>query len=75
MKNTLENLGVTNISIEVLANNYIYKFDFNNKRYTLAHILNIYGESVDFWELYTPSNTVKEFNTLEQAINFLKENN
>lgn len=71
----LEELGATNIESETLVNNYRYTFEYKDNKFTLAHILNVYGESVDFWELYIKNDgktTIKTFRTQEQAIEFLK---
>lgn len=47
----LIDFGASKIEYNQLVNNYYIDFTYNNKRYSIGHILNIYGEDVDYWEL------------------------
>jgi hypothetical protein len=63
----LIDFGASKIEYHQLVNNYHIKFIYNNKRYVIAHILNVYGESVDYWELDD-----KVFENLDDLLENLK---
>lgn len=69
-KQLLENFGCENIKYENYSSNYCIIFNYNNKRIVAEHTLNVYGESVDMWELY-PEPT-KRFDDLETLLNYIK---
>ena len=66
----LTEFGATDIQYEPLINNYFINFIYNNKKYTIEHILNVYGVSTDFWELCIKP--TKTFNKLEELLEWLK---
>jgi len=63
----LEAFGCKEAKYDFLVNNYCIKFIYNDKKFIAEHILNIYGEAVDFWELED-----KRFDTLEELLNYIK---
>ena len=65
----LEAFGCEEIEYTNLVNNYFISFTYNESRFTIEHILNVYGASVDYWELSTPYQT---FSTLEELLNHIK---
>lgn len=65
----LETFGCKEIEYTNLVNNYFISFTYKEKRFTVEHILNVYGAVVDFWELSTLSKT---FSTLEELLNYIK---
>ena len=68
-KEMLERFGCKDIEYTSLVNNYFISFTYNESRFTIEHILNVYGASVDYWELSTPYQT---FSTLEELLNHIK---
>lgn len=58
-------LGVEKFSYYSLINNYGYTFIYNNIKYDLRHVLNVYGARVDMWDLYP--------NTNEKALESIKK--
>ena len=66
----LEKFGCKNIKYENYSSNYCIIFNYNGKRIVAEHTLNIYGESVDMWELYPEP--VKRFETLETLLDHIK---
>ena len=69
-KELLEKFGCKNIVYENYSSNYCIIFNYNNKRIVIEHILNIYGESVDVWELYPEP--VKRFDDLKTLLDYIK---
>ena len=67
---TLKEFGCANIEYEMLVNNYFVSFDYNNKQYTIKHVLNVYGEECDLWDLCQPP--YKTFGTLQELLNSIK---
>lgn len=66
----LEKFGCKDIQYDTLINNYYIKFIYNDKKYTIEHILNVYGAETNMWELCVrPS---KIFGTLEELLNYIK---
>lgn len=63
----LEKFGCKNIVIDLLVNNYFITFEYDYREYKIEHILNVYGSSVDYWELKD-----KSYNTLEELLNSIK---
>lgn len=68
-KQMLIDIGCEDIEYTSLVNNYYFSFTYKDRRYTIEHILNVYGAEVDFWEISTPSQT---FGTLEELLNYIK---
>lgn len=66
----LERFGCRGIEYDNLVNNYYIKFIYKRKKFIIEHILNAYGEEVDYWELF--GRTSKTFGTLEELLNYIK---
>lgn len=69
-RKTLEEFGASDITYDTLINNYYISFTYNNEKYTIEHILNVYGVSCDFWELCIKPR--KPFKSLEDILQWLK---
>ena len=65
----LIDFGCEDIEYTNLVNNYFISFTYKEKRFTIEHILNVYGAEVDYWELSTPHQT---FSTLEELLNYIR---
>lgn len=70
-QDALEYVGATDVEKYSLVNNYGYKFYKRGKKYDLQHWLNVYGSSVDYWEIYG-AETSADFDTLDEAIEYIK---
>ena len=68
----LEAFGCKEIKYDNLVNNYYINFTYKGKKFTLEHILNVYGTEVDVWELYSQEKRTKSFSTLKEALNYIK---
>lgn len=64
----LVDFGANKIKFDSLANNYYIDFVYNSKKYTVGHILSVYGEPVDYWEFND-----KTFESLEDILECLKK--
>lgn len=73
IKIALEESGCENINDYSLINNYGFTFKKKGNRYDLRHWLNVYGASVDFWEIHA-LDTKESFEgkTLEEALEEIK---
>lgn len=68
-KQMLIDFGCKDIEYTSLVNNYFISFTYKEKRFTIEHILNVYGAEVDYWEISTPYQT---FKTLKELLEYIK---
>jgi hypothetical protein len=70
----LKEFGCEGIEYSSLVNNYFYKFTYKGKKFTIEHMLNVYGAEVDFWELCKEEDNkiYKTFNTLKELLDYIK---
>lgn len=71
-REVLANAGCTNIEHYSLVNNDGYTFEYANTKYDARHVRNVYGASVNFWEIsFTSGERVKEdiLKNIEETLN------
>lgn len=68
----LEDFGCKDIEYTNLVNNYYINFTYKDERFTVEHILNVYGAEVNFWELFSLTGPSECFKTLEELLNHIK---